>query len=222
MPASANLSGPASRKRPRAARRSQLIEATIEAMAEKGFARTTMADVARKAGLAHGLVNFHFQSKDLLLAETLAYLSEEYRANWTDALASAPPTPAARLDALIRANFEPAICTPARLAAWLSFWAEASSRPLYQETCGGNDRFYIKTLESLCAELLAEGGYDGDAIRIARVIRLTIEGIWADLVSSQPDYDRAAALRTVLDAAAAFFPRHFSAEGGLSPAQPQR
>jgi TetR/AcrR family transcriptional repressor of bet genes len=222
MAADASAAPPVPRKRPREARRSQLIEATIEAMAEKGFARITMADVARKAGLAHGLVNFHFQSKDLLLAETLAYLSEEYRANWTHALASAAPTPAARLDALIRANFEPAICTPARLAAWLSFWAEASSRPLYQETCGGNDRFYIQTLEGLCAALLAEGGYGGDAIRIARVIRLTTEGIWADLVSSQPDYDRDAALQTVLDAAAAFFPRHFSAEAGLSLAPPQR
>jgi TetR/AcrR family transcriptional repressor of bet genes len=188
-----------------------LIEATIEVMAEKGFARTTLADVARKAGLANGLVNFHFQSKDLLLAETLGYLSEEYRANWTSALAAAAPTPAARLHALICANFEPAICTPARLAAWLSFWAEAGSRPLYQQLCGANDRFYITTLESLCADLLAEGGYAGDAVRIARVLRLTSEGIWADLVSSQPDYGREAALQTVLDAAAAFFPRHFPA-----------
>jgi TetR/AcrR family transcriptional repressor of bet genes len=188
-----------------------LIEATIEVMAEKGFARTTLADVARKAGLAHGLVNFHFQSKDLLLAETLGYLSEEYRANWTTALAAATPNPAARLRALICANFEPAICTPARLAAWLSFWAEAGSRPLYQQLCGANDRFYITTIESLCAEVLAEGRYGGDAIRIARVIRLTTEGIWADLVSSQPEYDREAALQTVLDAAAAFFPRHFPA-----------
>src|SRR3989338_7129431 len=104
---------PVPRKMPRDARREQLIEATIEVMAEQGFARITLADVARKAGLAHGLVNFHFQTKDALLAETLSYLSQEYRANWRAALDQATPTPAARLNALIRAAFVPAICTPA-------------------------------------------------------------------------------------------------------------
>jgi TetR/AcrR family transcriptional repressor of bet genes len=206
---------PAPRKMSREARREQLIEATIEVMAEQGFARITLADVARKAGLAHGLVNFHFQTKDALLAETLSYLSQEYRANWRAALEQATPTPAARLNALIRADFAPAICTPARRSAWLSFWAEATSRPLYQSLCGGNDRFYIQTLEGICADLITEGGYNGDAARIARVLRVTSEGVWADLVSTQTPYSAAEALQTVLDAAAAFFPRHFGANGLL-------
>lgn len=209
MPAPA----PAPRKLSREARRQQLIEATIEVLGEHGFARTTLADVARKAGLSQGLANFHFQTKDALLAETLSYLSQEYRANWRAALDLAAPAPAARLDALIRADFAPAICTPARRSAWLSFWAEATSRPLYQSLCGGNDRFYIATLEGICADLIATGGYGGDAVRIARVLRVTSEGVWADLVSTQSPYPATEALQTVLDAAAAFFPRHFGPNG---------
>ncbi|NEY91673.1 TetR/AcrR family transcriptional regulator [Tabrizicola oligotrophica] len=203
------------RKLSRAARRVQLIEATIEVIAERGFARTTLSDVAGRAGLSHGLVNFHFESKDLLLSETLSYLSEEYRENWTRTLAEAGPRPAHQLDALFRADFSPHLFTPARLAAWVAFWGEAQSRPLYREKCGANDDDYADRREAICAALIAEGGYAGDAARISRALRLVTEGVWMDLVIMEQPYSRDEALATARCAAAAFFPRHFSPEGCL-------
>ena len=207
----------APRKLSRAARRMQLIEATIEVLAERGYARATLSDVAGRAGLSHGLVNFHFQSKDLLLGETLSYLSDEYRENWVQALADAGPSPAERLDALLRATFAPEIFTPSRLAAWVAFWGEAQSRPLYQEKCGSKNADYVATLEGICAELLAEGGYCGRPDRVARAIRVASEGVWIDLVTQADAYSNDEALLTVLATCAAFFPRHFDAEGGLMP-----
>ncbi len=201
------------RKLSREARQTQLIEATIEVLASNGFARTTLSDVARKAGISHGLVNFHFTSKESLLAETLGYLSDEYFANWTGALAGAGEAPAAQLEALIRADFEPAICTGARLGAWVSFWGEAQSRPLYQEICGENDRGYIRQMEKLCAALIRIGGYQGDAVRIARVLRVTSEGVWMDIATTPNSYSRTEALQTVFCAAQGFFPRHFNEMG---------
>ena len=53
----------APRKLSREARRSQLIEAMIETLATRGYARTTLTEVAKQAGLSHGLVNFHFETK---------------------------------------------------------------------------------------------------------------------------------------------------------------
>jgi AcrR family transcriptional regulator len=197
------------RKQPRPARRVQLIEATIETLAHMGYARTTLTAVARRAGLSHGLVNFHFDTKEKLLAETMRYLAEEYSRNWQAALAASPPAAAARLDAMLRADFNPAICTPARLSAWCSFWGEAQSRPLYQEECGSNDETYNRTLETICAELLADSGGAGDPARIARVLRVTTEGVWLDLMTMQKPYSRDEALATVLTCAAAFFPGCF-------------
>jgi TetR/AcrR family transcriptional repressor of bet genes len=205
------------RKASRATRRVQLVEATIEVLARQGYARTTLTEVARVAGLSHGLVNFHFASKEGLLAETLAYLAEEYRDNWTRALAAAEPRPAARLDALLRADFEPAICTPARLAAWCSFWGEAQSRPMYQQSCGDKDDAYNANLESVCAALQGEGGYPGDPIIVARVLRVTIEGVWLDMMTMAQPYSRDEALRTVHSCASAFFPRHFDHNGLITP-----
>ena len=56
-----------SRSATRALRRQQLIQSTIESIARRGFADTTLANVAAGAGLSRGIVNFHFRSKDQLL-----------------------------------------------------------------------------------------------------------------------------------------------------------
>lgn len=205
------------RKLSREARRAQLIDATIETIAVRGYARTTLTDVANQAGLSHGLVNFHFQTKEKLLSETLLWLAEEYRVNWTEALANAGPGPARRLDAVLRADFNPSVCTDAKLSAWCAFWGEAQCRPLYQEQCGSNDEAYLHVLETLCVELKAEGGYQYDPVRAARVIRVTTEGVWLDLMTMNTPYSRHEALSTVHSCAAAFFPQHFSDHGLLEP-----
>ena len=204
---------PAPRTMSREARRAQLIASTIETLAARGFSRITLTDVARAAGLSHGLVLFHFESKERLLAETLTFLAEEYRQNWQAALSQAGDDPAEQLNALIEADFNPAICTPARLAAWCSFWGEAQSRPLYQQACGEKDDAYNLQLEAICQRLSDAGTYGRDARHVARVIRVTIEGTWLDLMTMTAPYDRDEALTTVRTCAALCFPDHFTPSG---------
>ena len=207
------------RKLSRDARRRQLVEATIEVLGERGYSRTTLSEVAIKAGLSHGLVNFHFQSKEKLLIETLLFLAEEYRANWTAALASAPDDPQCQLNALLRADFNAAICTPARLFAWCSFWGEAQARPIYQERCGSNDELYIKMLEGICTGLVDQGKYGVDPMQAARVLRVTVEGVWLDMMTMSDPYARNEGLKTVIACASAFFPKHFDANGLIEDRQ---
>ena len=204
---------PPPRKMSRETRRAQLIESTIETLALRGYARCTLTEVARTAGLSHGLVNFHFETKEKLLAETLAYLAEEYRLNWLCYLEKSGEGAAAQLSAMLAADFNPKICTPARLAAWCSFWGEAQSRPLYQVQCGSNDDAYNGRIEQICARLLAEGGYPGSAARVARVLRVTTEGVWLDMMTMNPPYTIEEGQATVHTCAAAFFPQHFSENG---------
>jgi AcrR family transcriptional regulator len=194
----------------------QLIEATIETLAVRGYARTTLTDVANHAGISHGLVNFHFQTKERLLSETLVYLSDEYRANWIAALDKSDAAPAAQLDALLRADFNPAICTPARLSAWCAFWGEAQCRPLYQDHCGANDAEYFGVLEGICRQLVENGQYSCNPTRAARVLRVTLEGVWLDMMTVTEPYSRDEALRTVYACAAAFFPKHFNDFGPIA------
>ncbi|MFT3988838.1 TetR/AcrR family transcriptional regulator [Aestuariivirga sp.] len=207
------VSPPPSRKASREHRRQQMIEATIETLARKGFSQTTMTDVAAIAGVSHGLVNFHFQTKEKLLTDTLLYLSDEYTANWREALEKAPESPAERINALILADFNDRICTPDRLSAWCAYWGESQSRPLYQQNCAANDDAYAEMLEGLCRKLAEEGGYAVNAARAARIIRVVTEGTWLDMMSMVDPYSRDEALKTVYAATASLFPRHFDDNG---------
>ena len=189
-------------------RRAQLIEATIDCLADKGFSRTTVTEVAKRAGISHGLVLFHFQSKDNLLAETLDYLAEEYRANWQAALALAGETPEAQILALLRADFAPSVCTPARLAAWCAYWGESQSRPLYQSRCGANDALYNETLVGICQRMNRLYGYAHNPERTARLIRIMTEGVWLDLMTLEGPYSVAEAFETVMTGARALYPGH--------------
>ena len=98
---------PPPRKMSREIRRAQLIESTIETLASRGYARCTLTEMARTAGLSHGLVNFHFETKEKLLSETLTRLAEESRLNWLSYLKKAGEYPAAQVAALLAADFNP-------------------------------------------------------------------------------------------------------------------
>ena len=120
------------RSAPREKRRHQLINATIDAIAERGFSDTTLETVSKGAGLSHGTINFHFKSKDLLFIETLKFLAQEHYEHWRASLSEAGPTPREQLIALIETDFAPAICNPRKLAVWFAFWGEAKARPAYR------------------------------------------------------------------------------------------
>ncbi len=198
-----------SRTQSRDARRSQLIEATIQTMADRGYSRTTLTEVARRAGLSHGLVLFHFQSKENLLAETLSFMAEEYYQNWKCAISGLGHDPAAELNALILADFTPEVCTPHRLAAWTAYWGEAQSLPVYQQICGQKDAEYAKTLERIAKSLLDRAGRSENPTTLARILRLTQEGTWMDITTMAEPYSADEARETVLACARLLFRDQF-------------
>jgi AcrR family transcriptional regulator len=210
----ADLSSP-SRKAPKEVRRHQLIEATIDTLARKGYAELTLADVAKIAGLSVGIVNFHFESKEKLLVETLKTLAEDYRGNWQEALRRGGPRPADKLVALLAADFNERICSQRTLAAWCAFWAEAQSRPTYQEHCSSNDAEYSALTLDLCARIIRDGNYPYDARLIARALDALLEGLWLDLMTMEKPYTLGEALETVYASLSAIFPRHFDASGNV-------
>ena len=207
------------RKASREFRRQQFIDATIATLARVGFSRATLTEVAATAGLSHGLIIFHFQTKEKLLTETLQFMAREYRDNWVEALAAAPKTSASQLDALIRADFADPICAPDRLAAWSALWAEAQSRPIYQENCAEFDLEYLHVIEKLCADLTEEGAYPSVPEHTARAIRVTLNGLWFDLMTMTGPYSRQDSLGTMFNMLMAFYPRHFDPQGALECGQ---
>jgi AcrR family transcriptional regulator len=201
-----------SRKASKETRQQQLIEATIDSLAKRGYSDTTLANVADGAGLSRGIVNFHFESKEKLLISTLQYMSDEYASHWNAALEKAGPAAADKIWSLVNADFDRKICTKRKLAAWCAFWGEAKSRPTYQALCGASDLNYQKTFTELCAELKADGGYDYDAEPMALGICSMMEGLWFRLMMND-GLTRERALSAAIEYVAAVFPKHISTSG---------
>jgi AcrR family transcriptional regulator len=202
----------AARRADKSLRRQELIDATIDSLAKRGYDATTTAVVADGAGLSRGIVNFHFESKDKLLVETLRYLSDEYRNHWRDALKAAGPGAAERMLAIVKADFERKVCTQRKLAAWGSFWGEAKSRPTYRALCSANDDEYQQTVIGLCRELAEP---DHDPLLVARGIVCLLEGLWHHLMMSPKDFRREEALAVARAHLGVVFPSHFTPAGAL-------
>ena len=61
--------------------RDRIVDAAASAFREAGVTQVGVAELMRRAGLTHGGFYAHFDSKDQLIAETLAYAMEDSRAN---------------------------------------------------------------------------------------------------------------------------------------------
>ena len=202
------------RKASKEVRRLQLIEATIDSLAKRGYADTTMADVADGAGLSRGIVNFHFESKEKLLVATLQFMSEEYAAHWRAALDKAGEDPARQLWALCAADFDRAVCNRRKLAAWCAFWGEAKSRPTYQALCGSRDQTYQNVLVDICTRLRDQGSYTIEPRATALAINAMLEGLWLRLMMSTEEVSRETAFAAAAEMLSATFPKHFAREAG--------
>jgi AcrR family transcriptional regulator len=204
------------RKQSKEFRRLQLIEATIDSLAKRGYAETTMADVADGAGLSRGIVNFHFESKEKLLVATLQFMADEYAAHWRNALQKAGDDPARQLAALVAADFDRSICNRRKLAAWCAFWGEAKSRPTYQALCGARDAAYQNVIVHLCRTLKEQAGYGFEPQAMGLALSAVLEGLWLRLMMGAEDVTRESALQAANAFLAAVFPHHFGGEGSAA------
>lgn len=207
------------RKASKEVRQLQLIEATIDSLAKRGYSETTMADVADGAGLSRGIVNFHFESKEKLLIATLQHMYDEYSAHWRNALQKAGDDPAQQLQALVSADFDRSICNKRKLAAWCAFWGEAKSRPTYQALSSARDAVYQTIFIDLCATLKQSGSYAYEPQVMALALSAMLEGLWLRLMMGTEDTTRETALQAANEFLSVAFPKHYppNAAGATKP-----
>lgn len=199
-----------SRELAKEARRQQLIEATIDGIARKGFADVKIADVAEAAGLSVGIVNFYFKSKDALLIATLKHLVEDYEQHVRETLAKAGKSVAVQIDAMIEADFARTHANRKYVTVWYAFWGETRWRPEFSKLCADlSTSFQTSTTETF-RQLIDEGGYQGlDAALVARGFNAMIDGLWLDMLINPKQTDREAAKASVRTFLAGLFPKEF-------------
>ena len=201
---------PLSRAEGKRRSRQKLITATLNSIAKRGFADTTLARVAEGAGLSRGIVNFHFRTKEALFLETLKFMSREYQYNWVQAFEKAGPTAAEKLEAVLMVDFEPPIINRNRIAAWFAFYGEAKSRPTYMMACTDDDQVTFQSVIDLCRTIIEEGGYPNlHPVRVADGFATMVEGLWLNILISPHDSNPELSKETMSTYLRAIFPKHF-------------
>jgi transcriptional repressor BetI len=163
-------------------RRRQLVEATIDAIAELGFAATTIAEIARRADVSTGLVSFYFGDKDGLLEATLRHLARELSRGLALRLRDAA-APQERIQAVIDANLGASQFDRRIGTVWLAFWGQVPHSPRFARV----QRIYQRRIATNLAYALRGLTDRAEAWRLAEAIASMIDGLWLRSTLSSPE-----------------------------------
>src|SRR3984957_15798777 len=175
-------------------RRRQLVEVTIDSLAELGYVGTTLAQIATRAGVSPGLVAHYFGDKDGLLDAAFRSLARRV-GNHVRARLRQVSTPRGRIQAVIDANLAPEEFEQRTGTAWLAFWGQVLHVPSLKRVQSVYQRRTLSNLRSSLKNLVPPD----DAQRLAAMIAAMIDGVWLRAALSgwrEADSESARALLT--------------------------
>jgi TetR/AcrR family transcriptional regulator, transcriptional repressor of bet genes len=186
------------RKESEWARREQLLRAAFDVAAREGVGGLTVRSIAAEAGVSHGLVHFHFRTKDQLvralldwvLAATLTFTPPEPHESRGD--------PLDRLRTLLQREMDRLSSDPRRTRLFFEFWAMGTRDATIGERISAELERYRTTLRATTEEVLRSES--------AAFAGVTPDGLAAVAVS----FINGCAVQAMID------PRHFDIDEYLS------
>jgi TetR/AcrR family transcriptional repressor of bet genes len=154
-------------------RRRQLVDAAIASIHQYGLGETTIARIAKKAGVSPGIIHHYFADKDDLLFETMRYLLEILRRHSVAGLRCAH-SPRARLHAIVEASFAEDQFSDSVSAAWLGLYGNARQSQRLARIL----RLYHARLRSNLVHALRSLVGPHDVEGLAEGIASMIDGLW--------------------------------------------
>ncbi|MDR3507183.1 MAG: betaine-aldehyde dehydrogenase [Caulobacteraceae bacterium] len=154
-------------------RRLQLIEMTIDSLAEMGYVGSTLAQIAGRANVSPGLVAHYFGDKDGLLEATFRTLTSRLGAAVVSRLRVANG-PRERVQAVIDANLDPKEFDQRTGTAWLAFWGQV----LHTESLRRVQAVYQRRMLSNLRHALKMQLAPAEAARLAAMVAAMIDGVW--------------------------------------------
>src|SRR5215203_994002 len=169
-------------------RRTQMLEAAMEVIAERGLCETRIADVADRAGLSPALVVYYFGSKETLLTEALAYAEDLFYIEAFRELTSIEGA-SERLVRLV----ELACPTVVRRESdeYWTLWVELWSRALRNDEAARKREALERRWRNTIAEVVREGQSSGefgpcDPERFATYLSALMDGLALQVLFGDP------------------------------------
>jgi AcrR family transcriptional regulator len=160
-------------------RRGKILEVTCAVVIERGFAGTRISDVANRLGVSTGLIHYHFDSKEQLLAEAFRYAARQEMESLEADLASAPNA-VARLDRVIQ-NYAPD-SDEVDWLLWIDSWGEALRNPMMRAISQELDQQSTSVIERVIVEGVASDEFEcADPSATAWVLVGLLDGLGVQL-----------------------------------------
>jgi len=155
-------------------RKQQLINATLESVAQYGLQNTTIITISRIAGLSSGIISHYFGGKQGLVDATVKHLLDQLKLALLERVNQPNLSAAERLNMIIEANFTQLQRSSPATKTWLSFWAQSMHQPgLARLQHINSKRLYSNLLFSF-RQLLT----DDLAIIASKQTAALIDGFW--------------------------------------------
>lgn len=157
-------------------RRKELRQAAFAVLQREGIAGATLEKVAIEAGCSKGIVLHYFANKNALFEEVMREANLDLGRLVAERMRLAK-SPQERLEAIIKANFEPRFFRPSVCHAWLSFCAEVPREP----TLARIQRAIHSRMHSNLLSCLKHMLDRRDAEVVALNVSAIIDGLWLRL-----------------------------------------
>ncbi len=162
------------------ARRAQIIECAIETIAKLGYARASLAQIARRAGISKGVISYHFAGKDELIRQIVDEVYSAGQAFMRPRIL-AEISARAQLHKYIETNLEFLGAHRMHLVALSEIYKNARPGRPVERSAANSDEMIVAGLE----RILRRGQRTGEFREFsARVMAITI-GVAIDAVSPQ-------------------------------------
>jgi AcrR family transcriptional regulator len=109
-------------------RRAQILEATAQLIAQRGFHNVRVADIARECGTSTGTVHYHFPAKDDALRAALTYYADRLHRRLEDTFRTAGST-IEKLRRLIEVQLPATDDDIHEWSIWVQAWTESMLDP---------------------------------------------------------------------------------------------
>jgi len=155
-------------------RKQQLINATLESVAQFGLQNTTIITISKIAGLSSGIISHYFGGKQELIEATVKYLLEQLKLALLERVTQQHLSAGQRLEMIIEANFTQLQRSAPATKTWLSFWAQSMHHPGLARLQHINSKRLNSNLLFSFRQLLA----DDLAVIASKQTAAMIDGFW--------------------------------------------
>lgn len=165
-------------------RREEILRATCEVIAERGYAATRVADIARRSGTSSATVHYYFKTKQNVLTEALAFagrLASEQHRDMISGLTSIRE----QLVRLVEWQI-PVVGERDSWTIWLEVWNEATRRERVKDAQHAAYSDWLRTLEDLIERGVANGEFRPvDTPEVAAMLAALIDGLGLQVLSGR-------------------------------------